>query len=187
MVTVEIEHVGVETLQELEAEGVNVQPSGRVLGIIRDKYLQKEHFQSHGVPLPRFLATPSKEAIQKAAEVLGVPLMLKARTGGYDGRGNAVLKSSADADVEKVLEQLGCKDADDNELDLYAEGWIDFDCSRLRQIPSDDTQRGAIERYSCSGPVHSPPNIGRSRWRYSKCEIFYQLRRVPMIFENVKH
>ena len=37
VVTVEIEHVGVETLEELEKDGVNVQPSGRVLKIIRDK------------------------------------------------------------------------------------------------------------------------------------------------------
>jgi phosphoribosylaminoimidazole carboxylase (NCAIR synthetase) len=41
VVTVEIEHVGVETLALLESQGVNVQPSARVLGIIRDKYLQK--------------------------------------------------------------------------------------------------------------------------------------------------
>lgn len=41
VVTVEIEHVGVETLALLEKEGVNVQPSSRVLGIIRDKYIQK--------------------------------------------------------------------------------------------------------------------------------------------------
>lgn len=41
VVTVEIEHVGVETLEKLEQQGVNVQPSARVLGIIRDKYLQK--------------------------------------------------------------------------------------------------------------------------------------------------
>jgi phosphoribosylaminoimidazole carboxylase (NCAIR synthetase) len=41
IVTVEIEHVGVEALEVLENEGVNVQPSSRVLRIIRDKYLQK--------------------------------------------------------------------------------------------------------------------------------------------------
>lgn len=41
VVTVEIEHVGVETLEQLEKEGVNVQPSARVLGIIQDKYIQK--------------------------------------------------------------------------------------------------------------------------------------------------
>ena len=41
VVTVEIEHVGVETLEQLEKEGVNVQPSARVIGIIQDKYIQK--------------------------------------------------------------------------------------------------------------------------------------------------
>lgn len=41
VVTVEIEHVGVEALEVLEKEGVNVQPSSRVLRVIRDKYLQK--------------------------------------------------------------------------------------------------------------------------------------------------
>lgn len=41
LVTVEIEHVGVEALEVLEKEGVNVQPSSRVLRVIRDKYLQK--------------------------------------------------------------------------------------------------------------------------------------------------
>jgi len=37
----EIEHVGVEGLARMEAEGVNVQPSSRVIGIIQDKYAQK--------------------------------------------------------------------------------------------------------------------------------------------------
>eukprot|EP00980_Cylindrotheca_fusiformis_P021434 scaffold8301_cov184-Cylindrotheca_fusiformis.AAC.2 len=127
VVTVEIEHVGVETLLELENEGVNVQPSGRVLSIIRDKHLQKEHFQSHNIPLPPFAATPSKEAIRNAANTLGLPLMLKSRKGGYDGRGNAVLKSSSDNDIDAALSSLGCDDSE-KELDLYAEGWIDFDC-----------------------------------------------------------
>jgi phosphoribosylaminoimidazole carboxylase (NCAIR synthetase) len=46
VVTVEIEHVGVETLHQLEKEGVNVQPSARVLGIISDKYLQKVRYDA---------------------------------------------------------------------------------------------------------------------------------------------
>jgi phosphoribosylaminoimidazole carboxylase len=41
VLTVEIEHVDVETLEVLEQEGVNVQPSARVLKIIRDKFSQK--------------------------------------------------------------------------------------------------------------------------------------------------
>ena len=41
VVTMEIEHVGVDGLARLEKEGVNVQPSSRVVGIIQDKFVQK--------------------------------------------------------------------------------------------------------------------------------------------------
>ncbi|KAL3922121.1 MAG: hypothetical protein SGILL_002369, partial [Bacillariaceae sp.] len=127
VLTVEIEHVGVETLEELEKEGINVQPSGRVLSIIRDKFLQKEHFVSNKIPLGPFRNTPSVTAIKQAARDLGLPLMLKSRTGGYDGRGNAVLKSDSDAHIHDCLQKLGCAAADET-FDLYAEGWINFEC-----------------------------------------------------------
>jgi phosphoribosylaminoimidazole carboxylase len=127
VLTVEIEHVGVETLEELEKAGVNVQPSSRVLGIIRDKLIQKEYFRSHNIPSAPFRSTPSEQAIKAAADDLGLPLMLKSRKGGYDGRGNAVLKSSSDEDIAEALSKLGC-DASQSEYDLYVEGWIDFDC-----------------------------------------------------------
>lgn len=41
VVTMEIEHVGVEGLRKLEEKGVKVQPSSRVVGIIQDKFVQK--------------------------------------------------------------------------------------------------------------------------------------------------
>ena len=127
VVTVEIEHVNVEALAALEAQGVNVQPSARVLGIIRDKYLQKQHFAQHGIALPPFCATKSVAGIQQAAKDLGLPLMLKTRRGGYDGKGNAVLQSIDDAAIQKALQDLAIQDVN-SDLDLYAEGWIDFDC-----------------------------------------------------------
>ena len=41
VVTMEIEHVGVDGLAQLESEGVNVQPCTRVVRLIQDKYAQK--------------------------------------------------------------------------------------------------------------------------------------------------
>lgn len=128
VVTVEIEHVNVEALAELEQRGVNVQPSAGVLGIIRDKFFQKQHFSLYGIPLPPFQLTDSLESIQSAAKDLGLPLMLKARRGGYDGRGNCVLKSAEKSAVIEALKELGVRDPSTSSLDLYAEGWIDFDC-----------------------------------------------------------
>ncbi|CAB9510674.1 Phosphoribosylaminoimidazole carboxylase, chloroplastic (Fragment) [Seminavis robusta] len=133
VLTVEIEHVGVEILQELETSGVNVQPSARVLTIIRDKYLQKQHFASHGVPLPPFQVTSSVQEIQQAATTLGLPLMLKTRKGGYDGRGNAVLESNTEQAIQEAIQKL-MPTSDQQQpqpqenLDIYAEGWIDYQC-----------------------------------------------------------
>lgn len=183
VVTVEIEHVGVDVLEELEKEGVNVQPSGRVLGIIRDKYLQKEHFHSHGIPLPHYRATPSKEKIKEAVETLGLPLMLKSRKGGYDGRGNAVLKSADAKDIQEALAKLGCEDCD-GELDLYAEGWIDFDCELavmvVRSSNDHDTdsypavnaiQQNSICRVVLAPARHVPPEIRRECEKVARAAI----------------
>ena len=41
VMTCEIEHIGTDVLEKLESEGVNVQPSGRVVKIIQDKFIQK--------------------------------------------------------------------------------------------------------------------------------------------------
>jgi len=41
VVTIEIEHVGVDGLEKLEKNGVNIQPSSRVIRIIQDKFVQK--------------------------------------------------------------------------------------------------------------------------------------------------
>ena len=71
-----------------------------------NKYQQKLHFACHGIPLPGFVDASSVEAIQQAAQIRGLPLMLKARKGGYDGRGNAVLRSADRAAVEEALKNV---------------------------------------------------------------------------------
>jgi phosphoribosylaminoimidazole carboxylase len=177
VLTVEIEHVGVETLKKLEAEGVNVQPSGRVLSIIRDKLAQKDHFIAHKIPLPPYQKTASADAIKDAARSLGLPLMLKSRTGGYDGRGNAVLKSTSEEDIAEALEKLGCKDNSSNDLDLLAEGWIDFDSEVAVMVvrSSNDTDTdsypavNAIQQDSICRVVLAPARHVSSHIRI-KCE-----------------
>jgi len=126
VVTMEIEHVGVDGLAELEKEGVNVQPSSRVVRIIQDKFAQKEHFAGHSIPLPPYVNLPSVQSIHDAASRFGLPLMLKSRKGAYDGRGNTVLKSTDDAAVSSALSDLGLTESDLPNDALYAEGWIDF-------------------------------------------------------------
>ncbi|CAN1247098.1 Phosphoribosylaminoimidazole carboxylase, chloroplastic (Fragment) [Linum grandiflorum] len=55
VLTVEIEHVDVATMERLEQQGVDCQPKASTIRIIQDKYLQKVHFSRHGIPLPEFM------------------------------------------------------------------------------------------------------------------------------------
>lgn len=126
VVTVEIEHINVDALQNLEEKGVKVRPSAAVLRTIQDKLIQKDHFSQRGIPLPPYATTPSIKAVQETASRLGLPLMLKSRKGGYDGRGNAVLKDSSENAVKEALTSLGVPDVSVDDLEVYAEGWIDF-------------------------------------------------------------
>merc|ERR1719343_1617026 len=69
VLTVEIEHVECGTLEELEKEGVEIQPSPACIRLIQDKLVQKRHFEACGVPLGPFLDTPDEEAARRAGEI----------------------------------------------------------------------------------------------------------------------
>jgi 5-(carboxyamino)imidazole ribonucleotide synthase len=77
--------------------GVPVHPAPETLRTIQDKLVQNRALDDAGVPVPAFRAVDNADDLQTAFDDLGSPLMLKARTGGYDGRGNAPANSVEDA------------------------------------------------------------------------------------------
>eukprot|EP00252_Welwitschia_mirabilis_P024987 TRINITY_DN7646_c0_g1_i1.p1 TRINITY_DN7646_c0_g1~~TRINITY_DN7646_c0_g1_i1.p1 ORF type:complete len:660 (-),score=161.06 TRINITY_DN7646_c0_g1_i1:145-2124(-) len=119
VVTVEIEHVDAETLEMLEQQGFDCQPNSSTIRLIQDKYLQKEHFAKHNVPIPDFIKIDTLEDAEKAAELFSCPLVIKSRCLAYDGRGNAV--ASCKEDIAKAISALG-----GFERGLYAERWVSF-------------------------------------------------------------
>ncbi|XP_057536792.1 phosphoribosylaminoimidazole carboxylase, chloroplastic-like isoform X2 [Amaranthus tricolor] len=119
VLTVEIEHVDVATLDKLERQGVECQPNASTIRIIQDKYLQKLHFSKSGIPLPEFREIHNFESAKRAGELYGYPLMIKSKRLAYDGRGNAVAKS--DEDIPSAVTALG-----GYERGLYVEKWAPF-------------------------------------------------------------
>ncbi|GAB2778075.1 5-(carboxyamino)imidazole ribonucleotide synthase [Salinimicrobium soli] len=95
VVTFEIEGVNVEALEQLEKEGKKVYPSSATLKKIQDKSVQKSFFESHGIPTAPFKKYQSKKALLDAIEKgeIQLPFVWKSATGGYDGRGVAVVRS----------------------------------------------------------------------------------------------
>lgn len=95
VVGIEIEHVDIEAMEELERSGKRVVPSPSVLRIIKDKGLQKQFYRDHGIPTTDFALIDGPGAIADHTDLL--PAFLKARTGGYDGRGVMAIGSPDDA------------------------------------------------------------------------------------------
>ncbi|CAN1131994.1 Phosphoribosylaminoimidazole carboxylase, chloroplastic (Fragment) [Linum perenne] len=119
VLTVEIEHVDVATMERLEQQGVDCQPKASTIRIIQDKYLQKVHFSRHGIPLPEFMQIDDLEGAKRAGDLFGYPLMIKSKRLAYDGRGNAVAKS--EDELSSAVESLG-----GFHRGLYVEKWAPF-------------------------------------------------------------
>jgi len=90
VLTWEIEHIGVDTLIELESQGKTIIPKPGVLKIIQDKGIQKEYFVSHGIPTAPFVLKNQNDAWD-LDRFTGEKVVLKSRTGGYDGKGVAIV------------------------------------------------------------------------------------------------
>ncbi len=108
LLTIEIEHVNVDALEQLEAEGLPVFPQPRLLRLIQDKGLQKLFYQEHGIPTADFVLVDHLEQVK--AHTDRFPVMQKMRKGGYDGKGVTKL-TNADSltkafDAPSVLESL---------------------------------------------------------------------------------
>ena len=133
--TFEIELADPDVLEAVEDEtGTPVHPKPETLHMIQDKLRQKEALQEAGIPVPAFEAVDSPAELRDTLDELGYPAMLKAREGGYDGRGNALVESSEDVesafeaiqgpamveefvDYDRELAVIGCKG--DGETDTF--------------------------------------------------------------------
>lgn len=108
VLTIEIEHVNIEALEELERRGKLVFPRPAALRTIKDKGLQKLFYAAHQIPTAPFVLVENKT--EAALHVSEGPFMQKLRTGGYDGRGVTPFRNEADLehafDAPSVLEQM---------------------------------------------------------------------------------
>lgn len=98
VITIEIEKVNIEALTQLERMGKMVHPSPKALGIIRDKATQKQFFLDQGLPVTQLQLFNNVDAISAAIQSgsLQIPFVQKLRSGGYDGRGVAIIRHQED-------------------------------------------------------------------------------------------
>jgi len=104
VVTFDHEHVPNEHLRALAADGVAVAPGPDALRFAQDKAAMRAKLAELNLPSPRWALVADADALAKFAAEAGWPLVLKAASGGYDGKGVWVLDSPEAA--EPVLTGL---------------------------------------------------------------------------------
>ena len=117
VLTYEFENVPVTALADI---GTNtpIYPPLDALRRAQDRLTEKQLFEELGIPLPKYHAVNSADDLATAAGFIGLPLVVKTRRLGYDGKGQFVLRDIEQVDV--AWAELGGSD-------LVAEQWVDFD------------------------------------------------------------
>ncbi|MDT8894644.1 5-(carboxyamino)imidazole ribonucleotide synthase [Halomonas sp. I1] len=96
LVTYEFEHLPVPLVQAIE-EHKPVHPSSEAIRICQHRAEEKALFDRLGIPTPAYRLVESAEELEDAVRELGTPVVAKSVTEGYDGKGQAVIKSPSEA------------------------------------------------------------------------------------------
>ena len=142
VITYEFENVPVEALRLID-DKVPVYPPVAALRHAQDRLNEKRLFASLDIPLPGYLAIDTRSEMAVAAAKLNLPMVIKTRRLGYDGKGQFVVREQRDLDAAWKL--LG-------DQPLIAEQWVPFDfevsCIGVRNVA------GEVAIYPLSHNVH---------------------------------
>src|SRR5438552_12919945 len=116
VVTYEWEGVPAATARALESIAP-VFPPASALDVAQDRIVEKQTLRSLGIATAPFQAVDSLADLRTAVEVIGLPAVLKTRRGGYDGKGQVVLRDPAERDA--AWTRLG-------EVQCILEGFVPF-------------------------------------------------------------
>ena len=117
VITYEFENVPVDALADI-ADLVPIYPPLAALRQAQDRLTEKQLFETLDIPLPEYRTIDSAANLEDAAAAIGLPLVIKTRRLGYDGKGQFVLRKRED--IGAAWQELGANA-------LLAEQWVNFD------------------------------------------------------------
>lgn len=156
----------VEQLAHLSKSGSKqgMFPPPLALDIAQDRLKEKGMFNELDIATVPFMAVNSEAELKQACDELGLPIVLKTSRGGYDGKGQFVIKE--DSDIKIAWHEL--KDAVSGKgsltptpAPLIAEGFINF--SREVSIIAVRAQNGQVRCYDLVENHHHHGILAKTR------------------------
>jgi 5-(carboxyamino)imidazole ribonucleotide synthase len=142
VLTFDWENISVDALRALP-RSTRIAPPIAALAAAQDRVGEKRLFEQLDIPTTRWLAVSSCSQLTRALREIGLPGVLKTRRMGYDGKGQAVVRTLPE--VEAAWQQLGA-------TPLIYEELVPFDCEV--SIIGARSARGEIAIYPLKGNVH---------------------------------
>ncbi len=142
--TIDWENVSVEALRALAGAGARIAPPIPAVATAQDRVSEKRLFERLDIPTTRWRAVSSRPQLERALREVGLPGVIKTRRLGYDGKGQAVVRTREDA--ERAWAEMGA-------TALIYEEWVPFDCEV--SIIGARARRGEIAVYPLNGNVHA--------------------------------
>ncbi|MDX1404714.1 MAG: 5-(carboxyamino)imidazole ribonucleotide synthase [Woeseiaceae bacterium] len=152
VITYEFENVPVAALERIVDDNIVYPPPAALLHA-QDRAREKQLFESLRIPVAPYRLVDSIADLELAAREIGLPLVLKTRRLGYDGKGQALVKTLGDLPL--AFDKLGGRQ-------LIAEQRIEFDrevsAIGARNVRGDVTVYPLIENQHRGGIL----NISRA-------------------------
>ncbi len=126
VVTFEFENVPATAAAFLTSH-TTVRPSWRALEVAQDRIKEKQFFASINAATPPWHPVHTREDLEAAVKKIGTPAVLKTARLGYDGKGQAKIKSASDADAAWQA-ITGGKPVPGGDTFAVLEGFVDFRC-----------------------------------------------------------
>ncbi|HXY98154.1 MAG TPA: 5-(carboxyamino)imidazole ribonucleotide synthase [Steroidobacteraceae bacterium] len=145
VVTFDWENVPGASLRTMQrrAHAARIAPPVAALECGQDRVSEKRLFAKLAIPTTRWRAVDSRVELEAAIAAVGLPGVLKTRRLGYDGKGQALLRTRVDA--ARAWERLGA-------APLLYEEWVPFDCEV--SVIGARGARGEVVIYPLCGNVH---------------------------------
>ncbi|MBR9842452.1 MAG: 5-(carboxyamino)imidazole ribonucleotide synthase [Rhodobacteraceae bacterium] len=116
VITYEFENIPTSALDVLEAHRP-IRPGREALRVSQDRLTEKDFLQGLGLKTAPYAAVETLEELETAVAEIGTPAILKTRRFGYDGKGQARIKSADD--LSSAIEDMAGAPA-------LLEGFVDF-------------------------------------------------------------
>lgn len=117
VITYEFENIDADALNWL-VEHSYVPQGSELLTITQDRATEKKAITDAGLPVAPYVEVQSAEELFAGIETIGIPCVLKTRRGGYDGKGQFVIRSKEDSEQALSLLQMG---------PCVLESWLSFE------------------------------------------------------------